>query len=107
MVLYERCCGESGTFAIARPDIASQVRFAKEQSLRGAAAKLKAGDFSGTTKVLTTCPGCLQGMSRYSDAIKSQAEFLIVEMMRSRYGDGWLHETLNKLRDGAIEKVLL
>lgn len=107
VVLSERCCGESGTFAIARPDIASQVRFAKEQSLRGAAAKLKAGDFSGTTKVLTTCPGCLQGMSRYSDAIKSQAEFLIVEMMRSRYGDGWLHETLNKLRDGAIEKVLL
>lgn len=105
--LSERCCGESGTFAVSRPDIASQVRIAKEQSLKQAAAQLKKDDFSGTIKVLTSCPGCLQGMNRYSDATRTSAEFLIVEMMRSKYGDGWFYETLNKLRDNAIEKVLL
>jgi FAD binding/4Fe-4S binding/cysteine-rich domain protein len=27
--------------------------------------------------------------------------------MRSKYGDNWLYETVNKLKDGGIEKVLL
>ena len=30
----ERCCGESGMFGVARPDIATQVRFRKEEELR-------------------------------------------------------------------------
>ena len=30
----ERCCGESGTFGVSRPDIATQVRFRKEEELR-------------------------------------------------------------------------
>ena len=30
----ERCCGESGTFGVTRPDIATQVRFRKEEELR-------------------------------------------------------------------------
>jgi Fe-S oxidoreductase len=27
----ERCCGESGTLAVTRPDISTQVRFRKEE----------------------------------------------------------------------------
>jgi len=56
---------------------------------------------------MTACPGCLQGMNRYSEATHTTAEFLVVEMMRSKYGDNWLYETVNKLKDGGIEKVLL
>jgi hypothetical protein len=29
----DRCGGESGTFAVTRPDIATQVRFRKEREL--------------------------------------------------------------------------
>jgi len=29
--LNDRCCGEAGTFAVSRPDIATQVRFRKEE----------------------------------------------------------------------------
>ena len=105
--LSERCCGESGTFAVGRPDIASQVRVSKEASLKSAASKLKADGFSGKIKILTTCPGCYQGMSRYSDATKTQADYLIVEMMKSKYGQGWFDMVVSKLKDGAIEKVLL
>ena len=54
--LSERCCGESGTFAVSRPDIANQVRTAKELSLNQAAEKLKTDRFSGKIKVLTACP---------------------------------------------------
>ena len=38
----DRCCGESGTLALTRPDISTQVRFRKEAEMRagaGAAAR--------------------------------------------------------------------
>ena len=47
----------------------------------------------------------LLNLNRYSEATHTTAEFLVVEMMRSKYGDNWLYETVNKLKDGGIEKV--
>ncbi|MFN9807778.1 MAG: FAD-binding and (Fe-S)-binding domain-containing protein, partial [Betaproteobacteria bacterium] len=41
----DRCCGESGTFAIARPEVATQVRFRKEQEMTRAADRLRADGF--------------------------------------------------------------
>ena len=43
----DRCCGESGTFAISRPDVATQVRFRKELEVEKGAAALRADGFSG------------------------------------------------------------
>ncbi len=103
----DRCCGESGTFAIARPDISTQVRFMKEKNLKETEAKMRNDGFEGEVKILTTCPGCLQGMSRYSDATKTQAEFLIVEMAIEKYGKNWFEQIVSKLKTDGIEKVLL
>ncbi len=107
VILSDRCCGESGTFAIGRPDIASQVRLSKETSLNEAVDKQRKDGFTGPIKVLTTCPGCLQGMNRYSSVTKTQAEFLIVEMMAAKYGKDWIHVVLSKIGKESIEKVLL
>jgi Fe-S oxidoreductase len=30
----DRCCGESGTLGVSRPDISTQVRFRKEEEMR-------------------------------------------------------------------------
>jgi Fe-S oxidoreductase len=38
----ERCCGESGTLGVTRPDISTQVRFRKEEELRKGEAALRA-----------------------------------------------------------------
>ncbi|RQW77417.1 MAG: FAD-linked oxidase, partial [Methylococcus sp.] len=38
----DRCCGESGTLAIGRPDIATQVRFRKQREMEQGAAGLRA-----------------------------------------------------------------
>jgi Fe-S oxidoreductase len=38
----ERCCGESGTLGVTRPDIATQVRFRKEEELKKNEAALRA-----------------------------------------------------------------
>lgn len=33
VVLSDRCCGESGMFAVKRPDIATQVKFRKQEEI--------------------------------------------------------------------------
>ena len=38
----KRCCGESGTLGVTRPDISTQVRFRKEEELRKDEAALRA-----------------------------------------------------------------
>jgi Fe-S oxidoreductase len=34
--LNERCCGESGTLAVTRPDVSTQVRFRKQEEIERA-----------------------------------------------------------------------
>ena len=40
VALNDRCCGESGTLAVTRPDISTQVRFRKEEEMRKGADAL-------------------------------------------------------------------
>ncbi len=110
VLLTERCCGESGTFAVGRPDIANQVRFEKENSLkkaREAVAGENGGGFKGTVKVLTTCPGCFQGLSRYESRVKTRTEFLAVELARLSEGKDWNEKFLQEVMNGGIDQVLL
>jgi Fe-S oxidoreductase len=66
-MLNDRCCGESGTLATTRPDISTQVRFRKEEEMRKGTSALRADGFDGPVKVLTSCPSCLQGLSRFDE----------------------------------------
>jgi FAD/FMN-containing dehydrogenase/Fe-S oxidoreductase len=115
--LSDRCCGESGTLAVARPDISTQVRFRKQQEIEKGAAKLRAAEvldangqaapFTGEIKVLTSCPSCLQGLSRYNDDGGTQADYIVVEMARHLLGEDWMAQYVKKANDGGIERVLL
>lgn len=105
--LTDRCCGESGTFAVSRPDIANQVRFRKEEDIRLRKSRLESDGFSGEVKILTACPACLQGLSRYNDATQTEAEFLVVEMARLQYGKNWLPDFLHDVSKDGIEHVLV
>ena len=107
VVLTDRCCGESGTFAIGRPDIATQVRFKKEESIQQSKTTLCKGGFGGNVKILTTCPGCLQGISRYSDTTGTTAEFLMVELARLRFGENWMKQFIHEANTRGIERVLV
>jgi Fe-S oxidoreductase len=103
----ERCCGESGTFAVTRPDIATQVRFRKQAEVERGAAKLRADGFDGPVKVLTSCPSCLQGLSRYGDDAGIEADYVVVEIARHVLGANWLVDYVGRANDGGIERVLL
>jgi FAD/FMN-containing dehydrogenase/Fe-S oxidoreductase len=105
--LSDRCCGDSGSFAYSRPDIATQVKFRKQQEIEKGAAKLRADGFAGDVKILTSCPACLQGLSRYDDDAGTQADYIVVEMAKHLLGDNWLAEYVAKANHGGIERVLL
>jgi Fe-S oxidoreductase len=105
--LSDRCCGESGTLAITRPDVSTQVRFRKQEEIEKGAGKLRADGFKGDIKVLTSCPSCLQGLSRYNDDGGTQADYIVVEMAKYLLGEDWMADYVRKAGNGGIERVLL
>ncbi|MDN4018098.1 FAD/FMN-binding oxidoreductase [Zwartia panacis] len=103
----ERCCGESGTLAVTRPDISTQVRFRKEEELAKNDATLRGDGFEGEIKVLTSCPSCLQGLSRFEADSGAKADYIVVEMAKHILGENWLEDYVKKANDGGIERVLV
>ena len=112
VTLNERCCGESGTLALTRPDISTQVRFRKEEEMKKGAAALRAGsagegEFGGAVKILTSCPSCLQGLARYNDDAGTEADYIVVELAKQLLGPNWMADYVAKANHGGIERVLL
>ncbi|MBK9616948.1 MAG: DUF3683 domain-containing protein [Uliginosibacterium sp.] len=103
----DRCCGESGTLAVTRPDISTQVRFRKEEELQKGAAKLRADEYPGPIKVLTSCPSCLQGLQRYNEDVAGlDADYIVIELARHILGKDWLQDYVRRANAGGIERVL-
>ncbi|WP_137172275.1 FAD/FMN-binding oxidoreductase [Massilia sp. HP4] len=103
----DRCCGESGTFAVSRPDIATQVRSRKEVEMVKGADKLRADGFEGDVKILTSCPSCLQGLNRYNDDSGTTADYIVVEIAKHLLGENWLPDYVARANNGGIERVLV
>jgi FAD/FMN-containing dehydrogenase/Fe-S oxidoreductase len=107
VALNDRCCGESGTLAVTRPDISTQVRFRKEEEMRKGAGQLRADGYTGDVKVLTSCPSCLQGLSRFADDADTQADYIVVEIAKHVLGANWMAEYVANANAGGIERVLV
>jgi len=107
--LSDRCCGESGTFAIARPDIAAQVKFRKEKELKQDIKRLTGHEkaISNNVKMLTSCPACHQGLSRYQDETGLDVDYIVVELAKHKLGEEWQKQFIKDVKNGGIEKVLL
>jgi Fe-S oxidoreductase len=103
----DRCCGESGTFAVARPDISTQVRFRKAEEMQKGAAAKRADGFQGEVKVLTSCPSCLQGLKRYQDETELDADYIVVEIAKHVLGQTWMKDYVERANAGGIERVLV
>jgi FAD/FMN-containing dehydrogenase/Fe-S oxidoreductase len=112
VVKSERCCGESGTLGVTRPDISTQVRFRKEEEIRKAETELRAktDQAQGDVKILTSCPSCLQGLMRYGNDLQNgllEADYIVVEMARHILGENWMPEYVAQANAGGIERVLV
>ncbi|MDP2751479.1 MAG: DUF3683 domain-containing protein [Rhodocyclaceae bacterium] len=100
--LSDRCCGESGTLAVTRPDVSTQVRFRKQQEIEAGVEKI-----GSKVKLLTTCPSCLQGLSRFRKDTDIEVDYVVVELARHLLGEDWQADTVRQINAGGIERVLL
>ena len=117
VVKSDRCCGESGTLGVTRPDISTQVRFRKEeellkneQQLVALKAEQAVPATNKPTKILTSCPSCLQGLSRYGDDLNNgllEADYVVVEMANQILGENWMPAYVAQANNGGIERVLV
>jgi FAD/FMN-containing dehydrogenase/Fe-S-cluster-containing hydrogenase component 2 len=115
----ERCCGESGTLGVTRPDVSTQIRFRKEEELQKNEVALRAlalengsenVEAKGAVKVLTSCPSCLQGLSRYGNDLNNgllEADYIVVEMAQQILGKDWMGDYVQAANTGGIERVLV
>jgi len=119
VIKNERCCGESGTLGVTRPDISTQVRFRKEEEIRSGETVLRelmaktpslSSAAQANVKILTSCPSCLQGLKRFEDDLQNgllEADYIVVEMARVMLGEDWLPQYVARANAGGIERVLV
>ncbi len=113
VVKSDRCCGESGTLGVTRPDISTQIRFRKEEELKKGETTLRAQHAIGPqddVKILTSCPSCLQGLSRYGNDLNNgllEADYIVVEMANRILGADWMPRYVADANAGGIERVLV
>ena len=105
----DRCCGEAGTFAVTRPDIATQVRQrkAKELTANLVSNGIKPGVTNHNVKMMTSCPACVQGLSRYKDESGMDTDYIVVELAKGLFGDTWANDFVERANSGGVEQVLL
>lgn len=102
----EQCCGEAGTLAVASPAIAGKIRARKEEQMTLASEKLHAMG-EGKQKVLTSCPSCLQGLSRLEGTTDVEADYIVVEMIKQLKGEQWQDDFVQNVKNGGIERILM
>ncbi len=109
VLLSPRCCGEAGTMAISRPDISNQLHYRKLSELQDGIAQLqsKQNDNNIEVKMLTSCPSCQQGLSRYESETGITTDYIVVELAKYHLGENWQQQFIEQVTQGGIERVLL
>jgi len=95
------------------------VRHRKEEELRRGIEKIairaeaaeggaNAGkEMKGDVKILTSCPSCLQGLSRFRHDMPIEADYIVVEIAKHVLGEDWMTQYVRRANAGGIERVLL
>ena len=108
VIKSDRCCGESGTLAVSRPDIATQIRYRKIEEIKINTAQMQASGHQDKVKMLTSCPSCVQGLQRFQGEVDHlEVDYIVVEMARHILGKNWMQDYIKQARQGGIERVLV
>jgi Fe-S oxidoreductase len=83
-IVVPHCCGEAGTLALSRPDIAAAMGLRKGDAFQAAFAGV-----DGEKIVLTNCPSCLSGLAR-NQSLGFRARHLAEELAICVDGKDWL-----------------
>lgn len=84
------------------------MRKRKVETLREnlAASGVAAGENDHCVRVLSSCPACVQGLSRYADETGLATDYIVVELARAKLGEDWTREFVERASRGG-EQVLL
>ena len=99
VVTVAHCCGEAGTLALSRPDIAYAMFRRKAEAL--------AERIDGQTPpsvCITNCPACLQGLGRQQQ-LPIRAVHLVEALAQMQGGESWQETTGQLIED--IEPMTL
>src|SRR6056297_1154151 len=94
------CCGEGGTLALSTPDIANTLRERKKENILAT----EPGDHNIT--VLTTCPSCVQGLTRVDGTVSVKGKSLVVYCAEQFLGQNWQKDFLREVKKGGYETIL-
>ncbi len=109
VTLSDRCCAESGLFAVSRPDISTQARFSKLETLKANIKEVTGQEYAGNrdVKLLTSCPSCLQGLARYIPETGVKPTYIATELAENLLGKNWQKDFIKSVQKTGIERVLL
>lgn len=103
-IITPNCCGEGGTMALSTPEISGKLRDWKEKMIHKAKQK---NSTNKNIEILTTCPSCVQGLSRIKNNISAKGTSLVQFIVRQKQGKDWRKEFIKSVkRENGIEKIL-
>lgn len=97
--LFPYCCGEGGTLALSTPVLSNSLR---ERKARRIAPMLTRKN----QVLLTTCPSCVQGLSKLKSRVSVTVKPLNVFLADCCLGQGWKRRFIRDVKKGGYEHVL-
>ncbi len=93
------CCGEAGTLALSRPDIANTLRDRKGENVNGY-------NLQNDIEVLTTCPSCVMGLTKLDANTKVTGKSLAVYNAEQFLGKDWQKRFIKSVKANKVEEIL-
>jgi Fe-S oxidoreductase len=88
--------------SLSTPDISNSLRNRKSSNIDSHFRKKE------NVTVLTTCPSCVQGLSRINDRISVSGKSMVVFLAESFLGKNWKREFLSDVvKKEGIERIIL
>jgi len=96
------CCGEGGTLSLSTPDISNKLRERKSDNIS------RHYDRHEKATVLTTCPSCVQGLSRIHGRLTVKGQSMVVYLAEEILGKHWKRDFKKNIRQqNGIERIIL
>ncbi len=97
--LLPYCCGEGGTLALSTPELSNTLRERKASGIERLGIERRA-------VLLTTCPSCVQGLSRLEGELPVRVKHLMVHIAEKYLGKDWKKNFLKEMRKGGYESII-
>lgn len=94
------CCGEGGTLALSTPDLSNSLRKRKELDIKELRIKDKA-------VLLTTCPSCVQGLSRLEGRVPVKVKSLVEFLAEIHLGKDWKKRFIKEVKQGGFDLMII